>query len=705
MKTFGNLRINFRKLQSNHSVSALWVILMMLDGCGSGQDAASSPATESTGSATASADTAVSGDAAAAELLRRRRFGTGGARSVGTGGAVNAATGGAVNAATGGAVNAATGGVPNAATGGVANAALGGQNPTLTGGSPSTGGANAASSGTTPPAVGGAMIGQSVIPAERATVWNPGLNAVGGIPARTTICATIDAATYGNNSTDAYAAIQSALDNCPVGQVVRLPAGTYLSSNTLILTKGIVLRGDGPGLTKIVRTNAPVNNYAAVISIGWGGDYQNDTSVAVTNGLAKGSTFITVADASTFKPNDTALIDELDDPAVVYTGNCSWFKRNDGGLRSVGQMVEIKSVSGNVLELTSPLHLSFSAAMLPKITKPNTWYGPLNGPLGTVRYAGVEDLFVTNGEGANISMTNSSYSWLKNVEATMVTGRSIMIQNCYRCVLRDSYIHHATAYNTGGGSYGVSIVQSSDSLIENNIVFAFNTVIVMENSGGGNVIAYNYADDAFDNEAWAWQMPDINSHCSWPHMELIEGNQTANLVLDNVHGGSGDMTFYRNYATDRHRDVSPGDSFRDAISFGSGAVNVNVVGNVLMTPATAATAVYEVATADDCNANLSAVYRLGAWAVDGQACEVNPAVKAQILRHGNFDYVSNATVWDANIASHALPPSLYLATAPAFMGSNPWPFVDPDRAAKVGTLPAKARFDAIVPPPVAPFNQ
>ena len=64
-----------------------------------------------------------------------------------------------------------------------------------------------------------------IIPADRRTAWNPGIP--GGIPSRTTICATVDAAAYGDGSTDATAAIQSAIDGCPERQVVLLPAGTY----------------------------------------------------------------------------------------------------------------------------------------------------------------------------------------------------------------------------------------------------------------------------------------------------------------------------------------------------------------------------------------------------------------------------------------------------------------------------------------------
>jgi hypothetical protein len=48
----------------------------------------------------------------------------------------------------------------------------------------------------------------------------------------------------------------------------------------------------------------------------------------------------------------------------------------------------------------------------------------------------------------------------------------------------------------------------------------------------------------------------------------------------------------------------------------------------------------------------------------------------------------------------ALPDSLYLSAKPAFFGSNPWPWVDPSGSTpsgRVGTLPAKQRFDAGTP--------
>src|SRR5260370_22764232 len=138
----------------------------------------------------------------------------------------------------------------------------------------------------------------SVIPLARRTTWNPGIP--GGIPTLTTICATINAATYGNGTTDATAAIQSAISACPPGQVVFLPAGTYATSSTLNIDRGIVLRGAGPALSKIKL--APVAG-APVVFIGLRSSYA--APVAVTADVAKGATSLTVAHGSSLAAGAT----------------------------------------------------------------------------------------------------------------------------------------------------------------------------------------------------------------------------------------------------------------------------------------------------------------------------------------------------------------------------------------------------------------
>ena len=84
-----------------------------------------------------------------------------------------------------------------------------------------------------------------------------------GVPARTTVCASLTAASFGDGSSDATGGIQSAINACPTGQVVQLGAGTYrIASGPVRLNKGVVLRGAGPTQTHL---RAPDGTNQAVV--------------------------------------------------------------------------------------------------------------------------------------------------------------------------------------------------------------------------------------------------------------------------------------------------------------------------------------------------------------------------------------------------------------------------------------------------------
>ena len=66
--------------------------------------------------------------------------------------------------------------------------------------------------------------------------------------------------------------------------------------------------------------------------------------------------------------------------------------------------------------------------------------------------------------------------------------------------------------------------------------------------------------------------------------------------------------------------------------------------------------------------------------------------------HGNYDTVNQSVVWSASIAARTLPAALYLAARPAWWpAATPRPWAGPDLSPMVGTLPAKARSDQMVP--------
>jgi hypothetical protein len=74
----------------------------------------------------------------------------------------------------------------------------------------------------------------------------------------------------------------------------------------------------------------------------------------------------------------------------------------------------------------------------------------------------------------------------------------------------------------------------------------------------------------------------------------------------------------------------------------------------------------------------------------------DPTVAATLLRHGNYDYVTNSVVWDPAISDHDLPDSLYLSGMPGWWcQETPWPPIGPDEAGYHHDIPAKRRLEGL----------
>ncbi len=531
-----------------------------------------------------------------------------------------------------------------------------------------------------------------LVPADRITAWNPGILAddqlglplgADGLPQRTTVCATL---APGDD-------IQAAIDGCPEGQVVQLGAGTFSVASTVTLRKGVVLRGAGsegaPSGTTVVKIGGQT-----VLAIGADRDSTcypgTENGRALTGDAGKGSTAISVgAAAGAFSPGDLALVDQVDD-AVVQQGDCTYFKRVSG--RSVTQRVEIKAVdaAGGTLTLGSPLHwdlraASPSLAQVTRVTRPVT------------RWAGIEHLRIQAGSNpgylgqmaGGIDVSNAAYCWVKDVQTDgTIGGMHLTLTGTYRCVVRDGYFHHSAAYGFAMDCYGIVLrCGAAENLVENNIVRYMNKPVLFSVSGGGNVVAYNYVDNS-----WAtppeWQETNIDCHCSFPHMELVEGNYAPHMGATITHGNAGYLTYFRNYASSQFAppavfgSTAPQSGNVTALAFGGGDVGMNVLGNVL--GAAGVSRVY-----DAYGSGSFSIYALGG------ASDVSAI---SLYRHGNFDAVNRATLWDPASSARTLPASLYLTARPSWWpAGTPWPWVGPDLAPMVGTLPAKDRSDGIAP--------
>jgi hypothetical protein len=614
-----------------------------------------------------------------------------------------------------------------------------------------------------------------------------------GIPNRTTIYTTLTP-----NGTDDTTQIQTAINNCPPNQVVQLSAGVFrVTGNGLwIHTPNMTLRGAGAGqgkstgvngvcedgrgsgvfptadatATMIVKADRATNYNYEVISVsppgvndGWA------SKILLTANAVQGAYSCNVATTAGLSVGMIVLVDEKTgpvtgpgnpgiglDPDIVYgpqvaiannPGAYYWFCAANNGptaefARHITQLMEIATISGNTVTFTTPFHHGLSTANDAKI---------FIHQHDLLRGVGIENLMVFGGYNGdyhgNVPFVNCAYCWMKNCESFYSNGTGIGFYFCFRCELRDSFCHETPSPIYGGNGYLTGLnTATSDCLFENNIMWFGNKVIVMRGTGGGNVVAYNYMDDAFGYTYCNSPEAGVNAgHYTCPHMELLEGNWSQNYKGDSFWGNSFCITVFRNYLT-AHRgarpplntyvytgqspNVSYGDyTSRVAVDNQAYGYNTNFVGNVLgmngqvlytepTNPGASLTgwAIEQITNAQwssGVNNKNALMWNIGQY----QASVGDPAINGWSfidgsyttqLRQGNWDWVTATQKWlglggtytNPVGSPQSIPASMYLTSKPAFFGSNPWPWVDPSTGNPTA-LPAKVRMDANTPNVIA----
>jgi hypothetical protein len=584
----------------------------------------------------------------------------------------------------------------------------------------------------------GGTPGPSPLPTDRNASANwqmAGMLSVGGIPNRTTVCATMSPLGNGQDDTGN---INAAIGRCPTGEVVSLAAGTFTinEGSTIQISKPITLRGAGPTLTHLVRTNGaqlgsyyPGAHQSELINIS--GNAASGRTVALTSDAAQGSNSVQVSSAAGYSVGEIVLLDEASgtgwqpdrtgqstsilaspDYRVVYNIHNPGIGGDDpnGQVQQwfvvhpdhpTNEMHQISAISGNTITFDSPVMISYRVGHAAQITPMQG--GPTN--------AGVEELSVQGGDNGNIRFEGASYAWAKNIDSSLWLNEGFAIDDSFRVQLEGIYIHKAVWPVPGGGGYAISFAfGSSEALIENSISMLANKVMVARASGAGSVIAYNYMDDGFISGQDSWVEIGLNgSHLVGAHHILFEGNWGFNADSDQTHGNSIYHTFFRNWLTgyrttftdylnntvvnDMARCCGP---LRVAAAHGY-AYWFSFIGNVLGTSGRMNGWVYE----DDGGVNRfpsQAIWALGYLDISPQGTDLDVATTA--LRDGNYDYVQNTVTWATNDTAHALPNSLYLSATPAFFNAGSgysWPWVNPTGSSQLYALPAKARYDAGTP--------
>ncbi len=564
----------------------------------------------------------------------------------------------------------------------------------------SNGGTSASCSSTiTPPPVVSTY--GDIIDPNRKIDWSQS-GIPGGIPNRTTICATVNASSFGNGTSDAKAGIQNALNNCPANQVVYLSAGKFLVNGTLSIPSYVTLRGAGPQQT-ILDAHGSGNGF---IWFGQDTSASVTNSTAITGGISKGSNTITLASAAGITVGSYLVVTELNDPSFVSIqgegGACTWCGGTTGVTRVLGQIVEVTSVNGTNIGISPSLYINYSSSLSPQAMRMTAG----------AKYSGVEDLQVymnNTGYIANFRMRGSAYSWIKNVESNYTDGDHVQALLSYRGEIRDSYFHDAYHHTPGGTDADVFIAdKTSGYLVENNTLRRLHVSIMLNWGAAGNVIAYNFSDGNFDENATNVLIGDIYTHGAHPMFNLIEGNIASIFHPDSYWGSTSHNTVFRNWfkGTTKICDpLSPGvraEEKKDSCHWAIQAVKavavdylgkyINFAGNIVGSPEQLSLTRYNnginamqdvpLIVAPQTRSYDAVAYGYtfgyGVAADDGSNPNDNDFAYTTSLIHGDYTYADGVTRWSPTNSNHFLPPSLYLSSKPLWFGSLSWPAMGPD---------------------------
>jgi PKD repeat protein len=508
-------------------------------------------------------------------------------------------------------------------------------------------------------------------------------------------------------ATDCLANLQAAINSCPEGSAVFMPAGTYAMGPGLNMRTRVVLRGAGAGATKL--TMLGTGSVRSILFHGSGGTAEgivmdpgpgpdpDNISGPLVSGYEKGSSTVVVsaALAANLSVGGLVLINQRNDPEFVTNdgsgGTLTWGA--GGGLRALGETKMVSAISGTSITFNQPLFYTYESQFAPKLIR------LVSSPLLN---AGLEDLTIDGnldggyGGGRLIDAMNAAYCWIRRVEFTDWALHAIRFYwGSLGCEVTRCYMHDVGQFG-GDQGYQCNLAgNATDCLIYDNISkWVHIGICVGGASATGNVIAYNY-NHSTNHHQPAWSIPSHGSHGAHTYMNLFEGNVTIRQGADSYWGSGSHLVMFRNW----HRlETNNPTVTRDMIAIDIEAWNqyYSAIGNILGHEGMWGD--YEIKGPEN------GVYDTGdgrafCWKVgfpnDGdQAGPRDAATVNSLIRHGNYDYVNHAVAdWVAGM-SQDLPASLYLDARPSWFGSLDWPPFGPDVPGYVRTTPAKQRWDA-----------
>jgi hypothetical protein len=523
----------------------------------------------------------------------------------------------------------------------------------------------------------------ALIPLDRICNWQPGVNVgiPGGIPIRSvmyTNLVTMGADNTGHADVSGY--ISLAVQNCPSGQYVYMPAGTYAVSNILSWNKlfNATLRGAGMG--KTVLKAYTLSGGVGLIHLG-GSEYPRPaSSLLVISGATKDSTNLVVANASSVTVGKFIRLEQVN-PAYVVDVNA-------GHTNDMSALFMVTRISGGSIGIFPALPCDFTNR--PQIAAYTQW------PDEAVGFEDFTLDMTRSGTPSGFYFESLFGCWMKNVEIVGAPNHQVQIVGSMNLEIRGCYTHDTTG--SGPNHEGIDLFGDVCwSLVEDNICNhgGFPQIILGDGRGGccGNVVSYNYIANTDSGSSVAGGALSVNHG---PHncFNLFEGNVAQMFQSDGYFGSASDNTCYRNW----FHGAYPGLDYPIAVNLDRWSCRFNFYANVL--GSNGYTASYS--TKDiGYPANTAIIYRLGypnmgnsyydgttnPPSTSSAALDLN--VENTILRTNNYDYANGQVV---NPTIETLPASLIYDATPSWWGTNRWPAIDPNNATPTSMIPAQARY-------------
>ena len=402
---------------------------------------------------------------------------------------------------------------------------------------------------------------------------------------------------------DAASAVARIVAETSGRRILYFPPGSYYFRSTLNVTTGdLILRGAGPARTRFV-IDGPRDPNAEIRFTG--GVKATATATAVLGSPAAGATFITVADGSRFRAGDSLQLYRAGG-RVAYDNPTEM------------QLLRVRAVSGDRLELDMKLGLSYPADERPRVRS-----------IVPLRNVGVEQLKVqrlrepTKEKVDNIAMWAVDNAFVRDIESDRAGRHHVSLSFARDAVVERTHLHGGFR-NRGGHLYGAGASWSTRVRMTDNKAYDLRHFFVLQLGTNHSIVSYNSAEPPYRD------YNDMALHANYAYMNLFEGNTFHEGYADNSKDGSMSATgpgnvWFRNQAVGKIGSIN--EATRRQVMIG------NLVGSLRL---------------------LGDSHFVGANRVAGQD------------RWGHLE------------TGTALPASLYLTAEPGFFGDRPWPVYGPD---------------------------